>query len=199
MNNLSGSRKIYAIGSLILGILLLFWPGSALRMVSYVAGILVMSGGVASILSNVRARRNGAASPFGLAAGILVTFVGAWIFLKPENLAQVIPTAIGYLMVVSGIVNLLETFSLSRAHYRNWWLSLLAGLATIFMGLFMVNHAFGIAVTMVRFAGGFLVFNGATDLWICGRVDKYVRYEGRRGVGSGGGPDIIDAEDYREL
>lgn len=32
MNKLSGSRKIYAVGSLILGVLLLLWPDSALRL-----------------------------------------------------------------------------------------------------------------------------------------------------------------------
>ena len=48
MRHLSGSRKIYAFGSLILGVLLLLWPVSALRMVAYAAGIIVMAGGVAS-------------------------------------------------------------------------------------------------------------------------------------------------------
>ncbi|MBE5998160.1 MAG: DUF308 domain-containing protein [Lachnospiraceae bacterium] len=219
MRNLSGSRKIYAFGSLILGLVLLLWPGSALRMVAYAAGIVIMAGGITAILAHFRDRTR---TPFGginLAVGVVVTLVGGWIFLNPERFASVIPTAVGYLIVFSGIVNLLETFSLSKAHYRKWWVSLLAAVGTIFMGLFLINHAFGVASTMVRFGGAFLLFNGISDLWINRRVDQYVRYK-RRGSSGGrsasaagsaysqgsasarhdtSGPDIIDADDYREL
>ncbi len=211
MKNISGSKKIYAFGSLILGILLLLWPGSALRAVSYVAGVIVMAGGITSILAHFRSRNIGGGSAINLIVGIIVTLAGGWIFLHPEDFAAIIPTAIGYLIVLSGITNLLQTFTLSRAHYRRWWLSLLAAVLTIFMGMFLVNHAIGIAATMVRLAGAFLLFNGISDLWIGRRVDQYVFY-GKRRNGStrenqaGGGmrrdtsdPDIIDAEDYREL
>lgn len=215
MNHLSSSRKIYAFGSLILGVLLLLWPQSALRMASYAVGVVVMGGGITAILAHFRRRPRTAAGGANLVVGIVVTLVGGWIFLNPENFAAVIPTAIGYLIVLSGVVNLLETFSLSRAHYRKWWASLLAAVATIFMGLLLVNHAFGIAATMVRLVGVFLLFNGISDIWISTRVDRYVRYgkkngkagPGKRGAQTGGrpprrdtsDPDIIDAEDYREM
>lgn len=176
MKNISGSKKIYAFGSLILGILLLLWPGSALRAVSYVAGVIVMAGGITSILAHFRSRNMGGGSAINLIVGIIVTLAGGWIFLHPEDFAAIIPTAIGYLIVLSGITNLLQTFTLSRAHYRKWWLSLLAAVLTIFMGMFLVNHAIGIAATMVRLAGAFLLFNGISDLWIGRRVDQYVFY-----------------------
>ncbi|MDO5133882.1 MAG: DUF308 domain-containing protein [Eubacteriales bacterium] len=213
MRNRSGSRKIYAFGSLILGILLLIWPGSALKMASYVCGIVVMGGGITAILAHFRERRRAYRGGINLIAGIIVTAVGGWIFLNPENFASIIPTAIGYLIVLSGIVKLTETFSLTKAHYRKWWVSLLAGVVTIFMGMLLVNHAFGIVLTMVRIGGAFLLFNGISDLWISDKVDTYVYFDQKtssnRRTGAGGGqnaagydtsdPDIIDAEDYREL
>ena len=223
MRHLSGSRKIYGIGSLVLGVLLLLWPGNALRLVGYVAGFFVMAGGITSILAHFRRRPRTSIAGTNLIIGTVVTIVGGWIFTNPVRFASILPTAIGYLIILSGIVNLLETFSLSRAHYRNWWVSLLAAVATIFMGTILVNHAFGIASTMVRLVGLFLIFNGVSDLWINSRVDQYVKYDqyGLRWTGSsgrrntqkkaraGGGagttgydtsdPDIIDAENYREL
>ena len=81
----------------------------------------------------------GGGSAINLIVGIIVTLAGGWIFLHPEDFAAIIPTAIGYLIVLSGITNLLQTFTLSRAHYRKWWLSLLAAVLTIFMGLFLVR------------------------------------------------------------
>lgn len=180
MRHLSGSRKIYAYGSIILGLILLIWPGSALRMVAYAAGIIIMAGGVTAVLAHFRRKPRTAAGGANLLVGIVVTLIGGWIFLNPENFAAVIPTAVGYLIVISGIVKLLETFSLSRARYSSWWLSLLAAVATIFMGLLLVNHAFGIASVIVRIGGAFLLFSGISDLWVAGRVDRYVKY-GKKG------------------
>lgn len=219
MKHLSDSRKIYAFASLILGVLLLIWPGNALRMVAFAAGIVVMAGGITSILTYIRNRRRPAGMTRGisLVIGVVVTLVGAWIFMNPEKFATIIPSAVGYLIVLSGIVKLLETFSLTRVHYRKWWASLLTAIATIFMGLLLINHAFGVALTMIRLGGIFLLFSGISDLWVSRRVDEYVRYGrrngnsgNRRAQGAGGGtagsatfdtsdPDIIDAEDYREM
>ena len=216
MRYYSNSRKIYAIGSLICGILLLLWPVSALRIVSYAVGIIIMAGGIASVLTQLRNRRRGNGSVTSMIVAVLITLVGGWIFVNPENFASIIPTAVGYLITISGIINLLETFTLSRAHYRKWWVSLLAAVLTIVLGLTLVNHAFGIAATMVRIGGVALLFNGISDLWINRRVDQYAknlrrnnRASGRSsssGSGSTGStrrdtsdPDIIDAENYREL
>lgn len=212
MNKLSGSRKIYAIGSLILGVLLLLWPDSALRLAAYVTGVVVMAGGVVSVLAHFRRRRGTSGSGANLIIALIVTGAGAWIFLNPRDFASIIPTALGYLIMLSGIVNLLETFTLSRAHYNKWWVSLLVSIVTIFMGMLLVNHAFGIVSSMVRLGGVFLIFNGVSDLWINNRVDEYMQYDDsspdsyRKGASGSGSarydtsdPDIIDAEDYREI
>ena len=215
----SNSRKIYACGSVLLGILLLLWPARALKLAAYAAGIVIMGGGITSTLSYFRNKKRPLSSGVNLVFGIVVILVGVWIFMNPEDFASIIPTAVGYLITFSGIINLLETFTLSRAHYRKWWVSLLAAVLTIMMGLVLVNHAFGIAATMVRIGGAALLFNGISDLWINKRVDQYTNI-GRKGsrksasgksAGAGGtgtartarydtsDPDIIDAEDYREL
>lgn len=216
MRSYSNSRKIYSSGSLILGILLLLWPVSALKVVSYAVGMIIMAGGITSILTQLRGRRRGSVPLWSLFAGTVITLVGGWIFVNPENFASIIPTAIGYLITLSGIINLLETFALSRAHYKKWWVSLFAAVLTIILGLVLVNHAFGIAATMVRIGGIALLFNGISNLWINRRVDQYAYKKrksgsassGRGGAKTGGAatgrrdtsdPDIIDAENYREL
>ena len=185
MRYYSNSRKIYAIGSLICGILLLLWPVSALRIVSYAVGIIIMAGGIASVLTQLRNRRRGNGSLTSMIVAVLITLVGGWIFVNPENFASIIPTAVGYLITISGIINLLETFTLSRAHYRKWWVSLLAAVLTIVLGLTLVNHAFGIAATMVRIGGVALLFNGISDLWINRRVDQYAKNLRRNNRASG--------------
>lgn len=216
MRHYTNSRKIYAFGSLILGILLLLWPVGMLKLVSYAVGIIIMAGGITSILSRLRSRKRGGGAVWTIFIGAVITLVGGWIFVNPENFASIIPSAIGYLITLSGIINLLETFTLSKAHYRKWWVSLLAAVLTIMLGLVLINHAFGIAATMVRIGGAALLFTGVSDLWINRRVEQYANTKRRSSRASGGAgsakaggggtarhdtsdPDIIDAEDYREL
>lgn len=218
LNNMSSSRKIYAFGTVLLGILLLFWPYSALSMAATASGIVIIGGGVTALLAGLRRRRQYGGGIFNLLTAILVTAFGSWIFLNPSRFIGIIPTVFGYIIVISGIFNLLETFSLTRARYRRWWASLLTAVITILMGLFLINHALGVASMMVRIAGIFLVFNGISDLLIARRLDQYVFYSDRRRGGAGGGqarksagagrasakydtsdPDIVDAEDYREM
>ena len=221
MRGLSGSRKIYAFVSLLLGVMLLLWPVSTLRMAACVAGVIITAGGVAAVLSYFRDSPGAGIGSASLIAGIFVILVGGWIFLNPENFAAAIPTAVGCLIVISGILKLFAAFSLSRAQYGGWWISLLTAVATIGMGLLLVNHAFGIAATIVRVGGALILVNAVSDLWISRRVDQYVLHgkgssgaSGRNASGRGsrsasnkaggtlkGAPDIIDAEegDYREL
>ena len=205
---LSVSGKIYAFCMIILGGLLLIWPDNALRTAAYAAGIMVMAGGIASVLAYFRRRiRTGI---FSLISGIIVIAVGFWIFSNPEKFVGIFPTLFGFIILLSGILNLFETFSLTRAHYKNWWVSLLASIISIAMGLILINHAFGIVSIMTRLVGAFLIYNGFSDIWIIRRVDQHVNaWKNAAGASGRGGsgrpkydtsdPDIIDAEDYREL
>ena len=216
MKSYTSTRKFYAGGSLILGILLLLWPAGALRIAGYAVGFVIMASGIISFLSALRRRKRGYSSGGSLIIGVIVTLVGGWIFVNPENFASIVPTAIGYLIMFNGILNLVETFTLSRAHYGKWWISLLAAVMTIVLGLVLVNHAFGIAAAMARIGGLALLFNGISDLWINRRIDRYAGGRRRASGGTGSarraqssaggserhdtpGPDVIDAEDYRAL
>ena len=49
MKSYTSTRKFYAGGSLILGILLLLWPAGALRIAGYAVGFVIMASGIIRI------------------------------------------------------------------------------------------------------------------------------------------------------
>ena len=59
MKSYTSTRKFYAGGSLILGILLLLWPAGALRIAGYAVGFVIMASGIISFLSALRSKRSG--------------------------------------------------------------------------------------------------------------------------------------------
>ena len=76
------------------------------------------------------------------------------------------------MIVVSGLINLGETFILSRSKYKKWWISLIIAVITIACGIFVINRALGLASLITRIAGGVLIFDGASHLWVTSRVYK---------------------------
>ena len=107
-----------------------------------------------------------------LVLALVMLICGAVIFLHPEELIKLIPTILGMMIVVSGLINLGETFILSRSKYKKWWISLIIAVITIACGVFVINRALGLASLITRIAGGVLIFDGASHLWVTSRVYK---------------------------
>ena len=78
----------------------------------------------------------------------------------------------GILVMISGLINLGETFVLTRNKYGKWWISLIVSIVTIAAGIFLVRNAFNLASLITRIAGGILVFDGISDLWVVSRLSK---------------------------
>ena len=107
---------------------------------------------------------------FLLVMGVIMIICGVVIFLHPEELVKLIPTIMGILVLLSGIINLGETFTLSRQKYTKWWISLIISIITIGAGLFLIIKAFDLVAVITRIAGGILVFDGISDLWVVSRL-----------------------------
>ena len=78
----------------------------------------------------------------------------------------------GILVLISGLINLGETFMLTRSKYNKWWASLIVAIATIAAGIFLIRNAFNLASLITRIAGGILIFDGVSDLWVISRISK---------------------------
>ena len=61
---------------------------------------------------------------------------------------------------------------LTRSKYSKWWASLIVAIATIAAGIFLIRNAFNLASLITRIAGGILVFDGVSDLWVVSRISK---------------------------
>ena len=74
--------------------------------------------------------------------------------------------------MATSLINLGETFVLTRNKYGKWWISLIVSIVTIAAGIFLVRNAFNLASLITRIAGGILVFDGISDLWVVSRLSK---------------------------
>lgn len=171
MKSFTTNRIVFAIGASVLGIILLIWPGTSLIIMAKCIGAAVAIGGLFAAYQFFRDHDSAVKSLLLVMAAVMI-ICGVVIFLHPEELVKLIPMIMGILVLLSGIINLGETFTLSRQRYNRWWLSLIIAVLTIGAGIFLITRAFSLAALITRIAGGILLFDGLSDLWVISRVSR---------------------------
>ena len=166
---------IEAAVMIIVGIVLIVWSRASLVIMARALAVLLVIAGVLMVITYfVRKERNLVMSG-GLAMGIVVAAIGVWIFMKPETFTDLIPKLFGAFILVSGIMNVLQTISLIKYRYGFWWLSLIFALITVGLGGFLLFNSALANEIVVTVIGIFLVYNGATNMWTVSRVTKYAK------------------------
>ena len=89
-----------AILCIVLGVVLIAWPGETINIVCKVlaAGLIILGGvELFSYITN----RNG--YMFTGILGLIVLIIGVWIFLKPSSIVSLVPIVIGVILAVHGV------------------------------------------------------------------------------------------------
>ncbi len=151
-----------------IGLLLVLWPGASLDfMAKALAALLILVGGIFVIAYFVRKEKGFVAyGEFGF--GIVVAAVGVWIFFNSRGFTSFIPKLFGVFIVVSGLGNLGQTFTLIKSKSKSWWVSLIIAVITLSLGGFLLYKPADASVITVTLIGAFLIIDGVTNLltWI---------------------------------
>lgn len=174
MKRFKANRIIFSLGAIALGIILMVWPSTSLIILAKVIGVVLAAGGIIMALMCI-AQQGAVSRTYKLIMAAIMLICGVVIYLHPGDLVSLIPIVMGILVLISGIVNLGETFTLTRQSYGKWWVSLLLAVATIALGIILITRAFGVASAVTRIAGFVLVFDGISDLWVISRISTAVK------------------------
>ena len=171
LKSIKRNRIVFAVVVIAVGVALMMYSESILMMLSRIIGGILLAGGVYGILAGAFNRSGNVLKGGLILFGALLAVVGFWFVNNPTNLAALLPKVIGLVVLVSGALNLLETITLMQQHYPNWGLPLLLALLTIRGGILLILNAFGVAALAVRIAGGIMIYNGVSDLFIVSRIN----------------------------
>ncbi len=158
-----------------LGVILVFWPGLSVKVVCMAIGAVLVINGISRLLNFIFGRDGSVFSQMNLVMGIIITVIGGWILLQPGTIIAMIPILVGIIIVIHGINNLQQSVSLCQNRYDKWWIALLLGIITIGFGVLLVFNPFAEVDTLIRFIGLFLIYDGASDIWIMSRVSRNVK------------------------
>ena len=175
MSQLKKSKLIAGIISALLGSVLLFWPGLTMELICQFVGAAL---GITGILTAAVFFTQPKDSPFraaSLIAGIPLALLGLFVFLRPSFLIEFIPVVVGVIILMDGVANLLETFSLMKQGYSRWWISLIFAVLTIALGIVLLMQPFGVATVIMQAIGIIILYNGLSDIFIASRIKTKIK------------------------
>ena len=172
IKSLKVNYSLSAVICVILGIVLLVWPGQSTQVVCMVLGIVLGGFGLIQIILYLATKEKTMVSHSMMMLGVVLAVIGGWIVLKPETIIKAVPMIVGILIVIHGFHNAVQAIDLKKMQYDNWWVALLLSLLTVALGVVLICNPFTIVDTVVRIIGAFLVYDGLSDMWFLSRVFK---------------------------
>lgn len=175
LKNLKANYTLSAIICVVIGLVLIIWPGTSTQLVCMVLGSVLLLYGLIQLALYLFARERTLYLQGMLVLGIIFCVLGVWILLKPEIVIATVPIIIGIIIVVHGIHKVSQAISLNKMGYDNWWVAPLFGILTVALGGVLIYNPFSVVNTVVRVIGAFLLYDGLSNMWILSRVFKTKR------------------------
>lgn len=175
LKNLKANYTLSAILCVVIGLVLIIWPGTSTQLVCMVLGSVLLLYGLVQLALYLFAKERTLYLQGMLVLGIIFSVLGIWILLKPEIVIATVPIIIGIIIVIHGIHKITQAVNLSRMNYDNWWVALLFGILTVVLGGVLIYNPFSVVNTVVRVIGAFLLYDGLSNMWILSRVFKTKR------------------------
>lgn len=166
LKGLKNQFRLSATAFIILGVILIIFPGLSLRLASLVIGILTLVYGVTKIYAYVK----GNTTPFDLIFGIILTLMGLVLIFSFTMILSMLPIILGIYVIIEGVTELKSSLSMKQAGYGRWWVTMLLSIAILILGAVMIFNPFRALTTFVRILGVTLIIDGvATHLSIADR------------------------------
>ena len=170
LKKLKTNVMISAVLCILLGIVLVAWPDLSMQIVCTAVGAVLLIGGGVRLAVYFTARDGSVYAQMNLLMGIVLAVVGVWILLQPDKVLAIIPIIVGIVIVLHGVNNLQQAFTLYREKYDKWWVVLILGLLTVGFGVLLICRPFEALDTVVILIGICLIYDGISDIWIVSRI-----------------------------
>lgn len=155
MNKWKENDRAAGIIMLVIGVILLVWPGATLSAFCRFLGCVMLIVGVAEVIMGAMGTR----PPANTAGGAIAAVLGVLFIWHPGILLAVLPVIIGIITAVSGIVLLVRVIARheqgATANAR-----LIGGAVALILGLVLMFHPIAAVKLLMVIVGLILIYYG---------------------------------------
>ena len=113
-----------AIVSVLIGLVLVLFPVRTTFMICNIAGILLIVCGIINIIRYVISKGEAFFIRYDLVVGVILCLAGLFVITQSHLIISFIPTIVGIVLLINGIINLKKAFHLKQAGLQRWWVDL---------------------------------------------------------------------------
>ena len=163
---IKGFKDQFAVSGLVtfaLGVLLIIYPSFTGRALCYTIAAVLLIKGVSGLISQYRAA-GGNFVPFAMMGNITTCFMGLFVALRYDLIISIIPFICGLFLLISGVSSLQKAFAMKNMNYAGWNHGLIFTVIKVILAAIIVINPFGTAMTLTRFIGACLAYDGVSGL-----------------------------------
>ena len=149
---------------LALGIFLLMVPGTALNIVCYALGGVVLACAAVQLIRYFAVERGVFQSQLTLISGLVCLGLGAFLIIRSDLVVRILPIVFGLFVIFDSLGRIQSALELRRCEYSSWKGFLLLAVLSIVLGIVMILDPFGTMETLVMAIGVILIIEGALNL-----------------------------------
>ena len=123
---------------LALGIFLLMVPGTALNVVCYALGGVVLLGAVIQLVRYFLVERGIFQSQLTLISGLVCLALGGFLILRSDIVVRILPIVFGLFVIFDSLGRVQSALELRRCGYGSWKGFLLLALLSVVLGVVMI-------------------------------------------------------------
>ena len=170
IKDMNRTSIIFSILFILLGLFLLIKPDSAIHLVSYALGIMLLIGGSISMIKFFSNKQLESYLDLNFVVGSFVFIFGIIILIKPTTIASIIPLLLGIWMVINGVTKL--SYSLTLNKNNKSLSSILVALLILVCGILLIFNPFEGAKFFTQILGATIIIYSVLDLIECIVIKK---------------------------
>lgn len=97
-----------------LGVAMLLWPESAMDVLGYAFGGVLVLSGILQVAAYLMGEKTGFLYKLQLIAGVIVTVVGVWVLLSPGKVLTLTVIVMGIVLLYHGVMDIKYGFDIRR-------------------------------------------------------------------------------------
>ncbi|MCC9197103.1 DUF308 domain-containing protein [Arthrobacter sp. zg-Y820] len=159
VRNIRGGLALTGALSIVLGVLVLFWPEATLDVVAFLFGLYFLVSGAVRVVTGIVTPLSGGLRVLNILTGVLLFVVGVVAMRNPLASLTVLGMVIGIAWIIEGIMALTEIESGGSR-----WYAITYGVISVIAGVVVLFLPVGSLAAFVIFGGIFLVVLGIVEV-----------------------------------
>ncbi|MGW5332468.1 HdeD family acid-resistance protein [Streptomyces bauhiniae] len=150
------------IGSLILGILVLIWPGPTLLAIGVLFGVYLLISGVFQLVAAFGTHTKTSLRVLAFLSGALSILLGLLCFREPSRSILLLALWIGIGWLIRGVTQIMAAVSDKAMPARGWHIFL--GVVTFIAGIVLIDSPFTSLAVLTLVGGWWLIIVGIVEI-----------------------------------